>query len=157
EGGWLHNVTTRATLAGDEDAGDDGLALYVSANAQLGRVTALLEGKHYDNWRVDSSLHPDTADEAGITQTVPYVTPPTLERIDHRVTNNTDVSGVHLRLDYALPPSKTGNKAVLFLSTAFFVDAPIEGDWTLHSYCGAELGMGKGDRLVLQTGYRREE
>lgn len=157
EFGYLDNTTTRQALTGDTPAGEPGLALYLSATATLGRWTALLEAKHYDNWRVESSLHPDTADEQGITQVFPYVAPPSLERIDQRVLDNTDVSGVHLRIDHALPPSKRGDKHILFLSSAFFVDAPAEDEWTLHAYAGWELTMHTGDRLLLQTGYRREE
>ncbi len=155
--GYLDNQETRQALAGDVDAGEPGLALYVGANATFGRWTLLLEGKHYDHWRVDSSLHPDTADAQGVTQFFPYVTPPSLERIDQRVVNNTDVSGVHLRVDHAFAPSEKGNRHILFWSNAFFVDAPAEHEWTLHSYVGWELNAASGDRLLLQAGYRREE
>jgi len=157
EAGYLTNDETRATLAGDTPSGEPGVALYLGATGTFGRWTALLEGKHYDHWRVDSSLHPETADAQGVTQFFPYVTPPSLERIDQRVVNNTDVSGVHLRLDHAFPPSAKGNKLILFASGAFFVDAPAQGEWTLHTYGGLELTTASGDRLVLQTGYRREE
>ena len=157
EFGYLSNDETRASLTGDTPSGEPGLALYVSATGTFGRWTALLEGKHYDHWHVDSTLHPDTADAQGVTQFFPYVTPPTLERIDQRVVNNTDVSGVHLRIDHAFAPSKKGNKHILFLSSALFVDAPAEHEWTLHAYAGWELTAATGDRLVIQSGYRREE
>ncbi len=157
EVGYLSNDETRATLGGDTPSGEPGVALYLGATGTFGRWTALLEGKHYDHWRVDSSLHPETADAQGVTQFFPYVTPPSLERIDQRVVNNTDVSGVHLRLDHAFAPSQKGNKLILFLSGAFFVDAPAEDEWTLHSYAGLELTTAAGDRFVLQSGYRREE
>lgn len=157
EAGFLDNRETRATLQGDEPSDTTGVAAYGSATGTFGRWTVLLEGKHYDHWRVSSTLHPDTADAQGITQVFPYIAPPSLERIDQRVANNTDVSGVHLRLDHAFAPSAKGDKHIVFLSSAFFLDAPAEDEWTLHTYAGWELTRPSGDRLLLQTGYRREE
>jgi hypothetical protein len=159
EGDWLHHAETRAALAGDVPADSDGTALYGAATLTLGQTTALLEGKRYDNWRVRSTLHPDTADAQGITQTFLYIAPPTLERIDQRVLNNTDVTGVHLRLDHALPqrdPTRDARNS-LFLSGAFFVDAPARGEWTLHTYAGWERITPAGERTLLQTGLRLEE
>lgn len=155
--GWLDNAETRATLTGDVPSGKDGLALYLGATGTFDRWTALLEAKRYDHWRVDSSLHPDTADAQGVTQAFPYVAPPSLERIDQRVVNNTDVTGVHLRLDHAFSPTARGDKHILFVSGAWFMDAPAEHEWTLHAYAGWEHTSASGDRLLLQTGYRREE
>lgn len=157
EFGWLDNTETRATLLGEDDVSSQGLALYGSATATLGPVTAQLEGKHYDRWRIESSLHPDTANEQGITQVFPYIAPPSLERIDQRVINTTDVTGVRLKLDYAFDKNERGDKNVLFLSNALFVDAPAEGEWTWHGYLGWERTTERGDRLTFQAGHRREE
>ncbi len=157
EGDWLTNAETRATLAGDAPADTDGLALYGAATLTRGPTSAMLEGKHYDNWRVRSTLHPDTADGQGITQTFLYIAPPTLERIDQRVLNNTDVSGVHLRIDHALSKGDKGPRNSLFLSGAWFDGAPARGEWTLHTYAGWERISPSGERTLLQTGLRLEE
>ncbi|MBL8787010.1 MAG: hypothetical protein JNJ59_19045 [Deltaproteobacteria bacterium] len=157
DGAWLENQATRETLSGDVPADSHGLALYGAVTATFGRWTALLEGKHYDHWKVESSLHPDTADAQGITQVFPYVAPPSLERIDQRVVNNSDVTGVHLRVDHTFDDNARGDRNVLFVSSAFFVDAPAEDEWTLHAYLGWERNTKAGERLSIQTGYRREE
>jgi hypothetical protein len=157
EVGWLTNDETRQTLQGDVDAGQDGLALYGSASATLGRWTALLEGKHYDRWRIESTHHPDTATEQGITQVFPYIAPPSLERIDQRVINTTDVSGVRLKVDYSFERNSRGDRNVVFVNNAFFVDAPAQGEWTWHGYLGWERTTERGERLLLQAGHRREE
>jgi hypothetical protein len=155
--GWLDNDETRSTLEGDTPAGQDGLSLYASTTATLGRWTALLEGKHYERWKIASTLHPDTADAQGMTQTFPYITPPSLERIDQRVVNNTDVSGLHLRLDHAFDKTQSGDKHILFLSQALFVDAPAEHEYTYHGYFGWERTTEDGERMLFQLGHRREE
>lgn len=157
EFGWLQNEETRQALAGDEDAGRDGLALYTAATATLGAWTTLLEFKHYDRWRIESSLHPDTANEQGITQVFPYIAPPSLERIDQRVINTTDVTGTRLKVGFALPKDKRGDKHTLFFSNALFLDAPAQDEWTYHGYLGWERTTETGERLLFQLGYRREE
>lgn len=157
EAGFLFQSETRATLEGDTPSGEDGLALYAAATTTLGRWTALFEAKHYDHWKLASSLHPDTADAQGLTQTFPYVSPPTLERIDQRVVNNSDVSGVHLRIDHAFDKSVRGDKHILFLSQALFLDAPAEHEYTSHTYAGWEHTSADGERTQLQAGYRLEE
>ena len=154
--GWLDNAETRATLTGDVPSGEDGLGLYLGMTGTFDRWTGLLEAKHYDHWRVASTLHPETADAQGVTQVFPYIAPPSLERIDQRVVNNTDVTGVHLRVDHAFSPTAKG-KHILFVSGAWFMDAPAEDEWTLLAYLGWEHTNASGDRLLLQTGYRREE
>lgn len=157
EGDYLIVDETRETLAGAEQAGQDGYALYASATASLDRTIVLLEGKHYDHYAVQSSPHPDTADEQGITQTFPYIAPPTLERVDQRVVNNTDVTGAHLRVDHALARSATGASSSLFGSLAWFADAPAEREWTFHGYLGWERNAPGGRRVLLQAGLRWEE
>jgi hypothetical protein len=158
EADWLLNDETRASLEGDVPSGKDGLAIYVAGTAALGDWTVLLEGKHYDHFRVASTLHPDTAEAQGITQTFLYHAPPTLERIDQRVINNTDVSGVHLRIDKAFPPADTKDtRNSVFASAAWFMDAPAPGEWTLHAYAGWERNSPSGERLLLQSGVRLEE
>jgi len=156
---YLINEETRTTLDGDVPSGRDGLAAYGAVTAGLGDWTVLVEGKHYDNFRIESTLHPDTADQQGITQNFRYHAAPTLERVDQRVVNNTDVTGVHLRVDRAFPPKDPtkDTRNSLFFSAAWFADAPAKHEWTLHSYVGWERNSPNGERLLLQAGVRQEE
>ncbi len=166
---WLNHDETRTTLQGEADSGTTGTALYASATAALGSVNVLLEGKRYDHYKLESTLHPDTADQQAITHVFPYMAAPTLERVDQRVVNNTDVTGVHARVDVTLPRAKkadpesaTTSRAgaahnALFVSAAYFADAPLEHEWTFHTYLGWERTTASGQRLQLQAGYRQEE
>lgn len=149
---FLSGENRRDTAAGERTTDVDGLAVYAQAQAYLGPLTIQAEAKHYDDFVVDSTLHPDTAQAQGVTQTFAYITPPSLERIDQRVLNNTDVTGASLRVDYAIPDRSDS----LFLSGAWFVDAPSPDDTTIHVYGGFEHNGTGGDRLLLQAGYRRE-
>lgn len=148
----LRDENTRETVSGRKDTTVNGLAVYGQVQAFLAPVTVLAEFKHYDHWVIGSTLHPDTAQAQGITKTFSYIVPPTLERIDQRVANNTDVTGGHLRVDYTVP----GTTDSLFLSGAYFADAPVAGDHTIHIYGGFEHTGSGSDRLLLQAGYRRE-
>ncbi len=150
---YLQNFGRRLTAAGEVDNDSDGYALYMSATGQAGPLTVLAEGKRYQRFEVASSLHPDTAQQQGVTQTFQYVTPPTLERVDQRVINNTNVTGARLRLDYQLPDSKDQ----VFISGAYFIDAPAVDEFTLHTFGGWERIGAAGDRLLVQAGYRHEE
>ena len=157
EADYLVNDDERETLTGSEPSGKNGSALYLSASANAGATNVLLEGKRYENYVIASSKHPDTVDETAITQTFPYIQPPTLERIDQRVVNNHDVTGVHLRVDHGFAKTDQGDRHSLFASAAFFVDAPAEDEWTFHGYVGWErIGAG-GRRMQVQLGLRQEE
>ncbi|PIE20230.1 MAG: hypothetical protein CSA66_01060 [Proteobacteria bacterium] len=143
----------RLTAQGERADDVEGFAAYAQLLGYLGDWTVLAELKHYDDFDVSSTLHPDTAQAQGVTRTLSYIVPPTLERIDQRIFNNTDVTGGHVRVDYAVPDARD----VLFLSGAFFVDAPGEDEWTTHVYGGYEHTGAGGNRMLLQAGYRREE
>lgn len=133
---------------------DTGLAFYTEATLYTGRFNMLFEFKHYDNWDIRSSPHPNTHRKNGILdKTFTYVVPPSLERYDQEVVNNTDVTGGHLRLDYRLPD----NQNILSISSAFFYNAPLEKEWTMHTYAVWEHKNRRGDRWIVQAGYRQEE
>ena len=154
EANYQTTESNRIGAAGIIPDSNDGLAVYAEATLFAGPVTLLLEAKHYDNWDIRSSPHPTTHRKNGIIdKTFPYVVPPSLERFDQDVVNNTDVTGAHLRLDYKLPVGKN----VLSLSGAFFQNAPLEREWTLHTYLMWEHKNKRGDRWVLQAGYRQEQ
>lgn len=152
EANTLMNESERNTKDGFEQVDSDGLAVYGAATLFFDKTSLLIEAKHYDNFAMNSSLHPDTSSSEAITQTFPYIAPPTLERTDQRVVNNADVTGALLRLDHRLS-EKRGR---VFVSGALFQDAPIEHELTLHSYGGWEGRTQSGDRYLVQYGYRRE-
>ena len=131
---------------------DDGYAVYAAVTAYAGPVTLLAEAKHYENYRLQSTPHPDTVPFPGLQQQFQYITPPTLERYDQRVQQNTDVPGGHLRADIRIPETRD----TIFLSGAYFVDTPVEEESTLHVYGGWEHKEESGTRWVAQYGYRYE-
>lgn len=153
---YLTNRSSRAALAGTVDHVQHGYALYGSASVYAGPVTLLVEGKRYDKFELASTLHPRTAQQSGITTFFPYNAPPTLERADQRVANNTDVSGAHIRLDYRLPATAGGNRQNVFVSLAGFLDAPAPDHTTVHGYAGWEYKHARGHRVQLQAGTRME-
>ena len=148
----LANASERNTKDGFEPVESDGLAAYGSATLFFDKTSVLLEAKHYDNFAVNSSLHPETSSQEAITQVFPYIAPPTLERIDQRVVNNSNVTGGHIKLDHRMG----GRLGRVFVSGAMFMDAPIEHEWTMHSYAGWEGRTQTGDRYIVQSGVRRE-
>ncbi|MFT7578940.1 MAG: hypothetical protein ACI9MR_000602 [Myxococcota bacterium] len=149
---YLMNLERRDTLQGLRDVETDGYAFYGSAQGFFDDVTVLVEAKHYDRYDVSSTLHPDTAQTQGVTQTFSYIIPPTLERIDQRIQNNTDVTGLRTKVDYAIDKDNSA-----FLSAAWFGDAPAKEEFTLHTYGGFEHAGGTGTRILAQAGYRRED
>ncbi len=152
EANTLMNDSERNSKDGFEPVESDGLAVYGAATLFFESTSLLIEAKHYDNFSVNSSLHPDTSSGEAITQFFPYIAPPTLERIDQRVVNNANVTGGHMKLDHRLS-EKRGR---IFVSGAVFLDAPIEHELTMHSYAGWEGRTQSGDRYVVQSGFRRE-
>ena len=129
-----------------------GYAVYGAATLTLGPMTLLGEVKHYDHFELRSTPHPKTHDQAGLTTDFSYIVPPTLERYDQRVSQNSNVTGGHLRADLHIPETHD----TVFLSGAYFIDAPIRRETTLHVYGGWEHRTEAGSRLQLQYGYRYE-
>ena len=160
EGNYLQNTKWRSstnekdeTLLNLED--DTGYAFYGTVSGYFGPVTILAEAKHYKDYKINASPHPATYGTAGITQLseLQYISAPTLERIDQRWQENSNVTGAHLKVDYKLP---IGNNRV-FVSGAFFQDAPATDEQTIHTYAGWEHKTNNGDRYILQAGFRGED
>lgn len=154
---YLTNRSSREALTGTVDSVRHGYALYGSASVYAGPVTLLVEAKHYNQFELASTLHPRTAQSAGITTSFPYNAPPTLERAGQRIANNTDVSGAHIRLDYRFPASKGGHRQNVFISLAGFLDAPEQEHTTVHGYAGWDYKHSRGHRVQLQAGTRLEQ
>ncbi|MEE2780235.1 MAG: DUF6029 family protein, partial [Myxococcota bacterium] len=145
----LQNTNTRV----NGDGNSSGLAIYGSATTYLGPVTVLAEAKHYENYDLRSTLHPDTANATGsISKDFTYIAPPTLERKDQRWANNSSVDGAHLQVDARLPDG--GGR--LFVSDAGFQHGPQREEITAHVYGGWEGSSSKGNRLVAQAGWRTD-
>lgn len=150
----LTSTTERQIASGRRETTTDGLAVYGSTTLYLDPVTILLEGKHYDTFELESTPHPDSANQPAITTSFPYIKPPTLERFDQRIQNNTDVTGAHLKVDLAIP----NTSSTAFLSGAYFADAPQKDEFTIHAYGGYEHTEKDGSvRALAQAGYRLEE
>lgn len=132
---------------------DEGWATYGSATFYLDRWTVLAEVKHYDDFEVMSTPHPDTDGEDGIQRTFSYITPPSLERNDQRIRKLFDVTGTRVRVDYRLPD----DWGTLFVNQGYFRDAPEDGEFTTHTFAGWEYRMEAGHRMQFQLGYRHAE
>jgi hypothetical protein len=152
EADYLMNTNQRLGPAGYDAVLSDGFGIYGSVTAVLGPLVLLGEVKHYDDFQMESSAHPETASLQGIAQQFPYITPPSLERNDQRVVENANVTGFHLRGDYRLPDDDD----LAFLSLAYIDGAPAHGQYTIHAYGGYEHKWSQ-NRLVVQTGARFEE
>ncbi len=80
-----------------QPCGLEGNAIYASATAFAGASTFLLEFKDYTNFNVWAASN----DRTGAAV---YMTPPTLERVQIQLTNNSTVAAGRLRWDYRLSP-----------------------------------------------------
>jgi hypothetical protein len=160
EGNYLTNTKwINATNADNANVvrqeSDSGYAIYGSMSGYFGPVTMLAEAKHYRDYKINASPHPSTYGVPGLTQVseLQYIAAPTLERIDQRWQENANVTAGHLKVDYRLPEGKNR----LFLSGAFFQDAPTTDEYTIHTYGGWEHKTDDGSRYILQAGFRGEE
>jgi hypothetical protein len=160
EGNYLTNTKwVNATNADNANIvrqdNDSGYAIYGSMSGYFGPVTMLAEAKHYRDYKINASPHPSTYGVPGLTQVseLQYIAAPTLERIDQRWQENANVTAGHLKVDYRLPEGKNR----LFLSGAFFQDAPTTDEYTIHTYGGWEHKTDDGSRYILQAGFRTEE
>ncbi len=120
--------------------GDDfkGLAAYSSATLQVGDLTVLPEFKYYDDFFLGAPNDPDE----------PYILfyhqPPTLERIQAEIKDNTMVSGARLRVDYNF--GQIGALEVLaFLNYGYFQN------WSEHDEKRIQTPEG-GIELLWQEG-----
>lgn len=100
----------------DHDVDPAPTAFYAAGTAYLGPATVLLEYKNYRHFSpVRSSLDPLKVPELALTDF--YSAPPTLERVQQAIIDNSDVTGPHVRVDLAATPNLTP-----FVSMAVFQD-----------------------------------
>jgi hypothetical protein len=125
-----------------------GTAFYASGSAYLGPVTVLAEYKDYRNYNnIATSLDPTQVPELALTDY--YNAPPTLERIQQQVLNNTDVAGPRVRVDVQIAP-----EIVPFVSMAYFDDR-IYQTRIFDPYAGVELRWQDGRSRASVSGGER--
>lgn len=138
----------RTLAAGGEE---EGFALYSSLDLSLGRVTLFGELKWYENFQVMGTVTEGRVLE-GESVPRPLSQPPTIEREDQPVLNNTDVLGGRLRADVRLPLD------FLVYANAAYVHGRRDNLLdTFHVYAGLEYRLSEGRVSgTLSGGYRRE-
>lgn len=130
------------------DGKQDSTAFYASGSAYLGPATLLLEYKNYrHDPPVATSLDAFRYPELALTDF--YTAPPTLERVQQAVLNNSDVTGPHARLEV-----QAASGVAPFLSMAGFDDR-VYRVRIYDPYAGVELRWQEGkSRASLSGGYR---
>lgn len=141
----------------DEEPGgarivDEGSALYGSLSVFAGGFNLLLEGKHYRKFRFQ------TADPRLAAFGIVYAEPPTLERFDQIVPNNSDTTGGRVRAEYTVRETDTRihANALYYVYNNREEDPLEEGPWALHAYGGVRQGFGRGFFVDLSGGWREE-
>lgn len=134
-----------------EGGQDHGYAIYSSLDLELGRLTLLGEFKWYDNFLVRGTVtEGEVLDGEPLPR--PLSQPPTLERQDQLVINNSDVVGGRVRSDVLL-----GRGLLLFANINFIHGRRSHLSSSIHAFGGLELDLYEG-RLsaTVSAGYRRE-
>ncbi len=129
--------------------GEQAKAMYGSADLTLGAVDVLLEGLLLDHFFVRGS--PNTL----LRKPFDYAQPPTLERFDQEVIDNTNTRGGRAKVSYAL----LEGDLVPYVNAMYRQNDP--GDEAqldqLHAYVGVDLAYQDGrSRVGLSGGWRRE-
>lgn len=124
-----------------------GLAIHGSTTGHAGRVTVLVEGKHYAHFE---TLYGSTA--TYLEDQFAYSAPPTAERIDQELLDNTDVTGGRVRVDLATVQATASS---VYANAALFRDRLL-GLWFAHAYGGVDQRFEEGETLLVAGGYRRE-
>lgn len=128
-------------------AQEEGWAAYGVATVPLGRVTILAEAKHYVRFLPLTGSSLSTGEGRFL-----YSQPPTAERIDQELVDNTDVTGGRLRADLGL-----GSESVSSLhgNVGLFRNRAT-GQWVTHAFAGVDLRGSSGIAVLTAGGYRRE-
>ncbi len=124
-----------------------GLGAYGTATATTGRVTLLAEGKHYDGFAALVSRRVIGGDGRLLLSL-----PPTAERLDQEVLDNTDITGGRLRADVVVSAETASSvHASLGVFRNRFFD-----QWFSHGFAGVDWRRESGLALLLAGGHRRE-
>jgi hypothetical protein len=124
-----------------------GTAVYGTAGVTAGRITLLAEGKHYDRFAPLLSRRVVGGDGRLLLSL-----PPTAERIDQELLDNSDITGGRLRGD-----------VVLDLETASSAHANLGvyrdrflGQWFSHAFAGVDWRRPSQAAVAMAGGHRRE-
>jgi len=128
------------------DTYDRGTALYAMATAPAGPATLLAEFKHYDDFRRIQG------EDRATGEAFYYSLPPTAERVDQEVLDNTDVTGGRLQADLKL--DEEGSTAV-YASGGIFRDRFFR-EWFSHDFGGIRQRWASGAAFSASAGWRRE-
>jgi len=136
---------------------EDGWAAYFGGNLYLGDLALTAEFKSYSDYQLFS----ETDSESGKykPERLEYIRPPTLEPEDMEVTNNHDVTGARLKVDWRPWDGDT----LLFASYAGFVakdptfaSQPEKNRWIYNLQVGAEQFFLRRGRARVDVGLREE-
>jgi len=126
---------------------NSGWAAYGTSTTPLGRVTLMTEFKHYKGFEpLQGSL--TTFQEGRYT----YALPPTTERIDQEILDNTDITGGRLRADVIT--SEVDNNSA-FANLGLYQNRRFN-QWFAHAFGGMDRRWDGGGALLISGGYRRE-
>jgi hypothetical protein len=135
----------------------DGWAAYFGGNLYMGDLTLTAEFKSYSDYELFSET--DSASGKYKPERLHYIRPPTLEPEDMDVTNNHDVTGARLKIDWR----PWGGDTVLFASYAGFVaddptfqNQPDKSRWIYNLQVGMEQFFLKRGRAKVDVGLREE-
>ena len=129
----------------------DGYALYVSANASLGRFTLLAEFKNYCDFDLSTTKTLNAEKYSSSARKFIYNEAPTLERNDQELDNNTNIRGFRFRLDYHLKATDT-----LFYANYGRFWHTHDDSRSYHFFIGVEQRTKGGLYAVLSGGLREE-
>lgn len=135
----------------------NGWAVYFGGNFYLGDLTFAAEFKSYSDYQ----LYGETDSDSGRykPERLEYIRPPTLEPEAMEVTNNHDVTGARLKVDWCL----WGGDTVLSAAYSGFIAAdpafqnqPDKSRWIYNLQIGAEQLFLRRGRAKVDVGLREE-
>jgi hypothetical protein len=124
-----------------------GLAAYATATVQVGRLTLLLEGKHYDDFEPMLGSTPSYGEGR-----FAYSQPPTAELVDQELIDNTNVTGGRVQGDVAIG---LGSGSTVQGSLGLFRNR-LARQWFAHGFGGIDLRGSGGQAVRAAVGYRRD-
>ncbi|MBS2026482.1 MAG: hypothetical protein JST54_01150 [Deltaproteobacteria bacterium] len=132
----------------DQDITPLPTAFYAAGTAYFGPVTVLAEFKNYRHFApLKTSLDPLAVPELALSNF--YNAPPTLERVYQAVLDNSDTTGPHVRVDWAVSPNVNP-----YVSMAVFHDRVLTVD-IYDPYAGIELHWQDQHSRAAFSGGRR--
>jgi hypothetical protein len=130
-----------------------GLAVYGALNSALGPAQLLLEGAYYDGFELKATLPTNSPRD------ILYHRPPTLDRIDVLVEDNTRLWGLRARVDWQFDELRLGGRELgelaLHINYSYFHNWFAAPERIQHPFGGFEWSWG-GGHLSASVGRRWE-